>query len=372
MFHEDFYKKTLRWCEPHNGWGDHHNYRFAPDIRKLNNDTGFCNRLLHWELAYIINKKIGTDYKILLQYQHWPELDLLDLPYTYTDYPGITESNDLYLNFDYEKLRFKTIYNVREQSVKIADPIPKLLVEDMFITNDFNHLRTSNHWYADFGYKSMGMVDTSWYNQERPISTITLKHKKLEDILINTLHSVVGIHIRRFNGVTFNEENYEDVSPNLRKDLKELNSQKTVSSTEYEYIGDKTYFKIIDKMLKINPSQRFYLSTDMPVSFLQPFITKYGRKIITSHSFEHDFVTYLHNANVDVVRLQSYANAITNVIDLFSLGNCPFVLGVPHSTWTEFGWYYKEKHHCNIMDPEEIILNVYKDYNTNKSSLRNI
>ena len=71
-------------------------------------------------------------------------------------------------------------------------------------------------------------------------------------------------------------------------------------------------------------------------------------------------------------RLQHYANAITNVIDLFSLGNCPFVIGVPHSTWTEFGWYYKEKHYCNIMDPDEIILNLYKDYNTNKSSLRSI
>ena len=192
MSHEDYFRKTLRWCEPHNGWGDHHNYRFAPDIRKLNNDSGFCNRLLHWELGYIVNKKLGNDYKILLQYQHWPELDLLDMPNTFADYPGVSERNDLYWNFDYEKLRFKTVFDVRNQSVKLADAITKELAEEIFTENDFNELKNSNHWFADFGFKTMSMFDTSWYKSERPISTIRLKHKKLEDILKSFL---VGIYL---------------------------------------------------------------------------------------------------------------------------------------------------------------------------------
>jgi len=374
MFHEDYFQKTLRWCEPHNGWGDHHNYRFAPDIRKMYNDTGFCNRLLHWELAYIISKKIDSDYKILLQYQHWPELDLLDLPNTFTDYPGITERNDLYLNFDYELLRFKTVFNVRKQSVEVADPITKDMLTYMFDNNDFSSLLESNHWHANFGFQTMGSVDVSWYKESRPISRISLKHKNLEDILANTLHNVVGIHLRRFNGVTFTEENYNDVPTELKNDWKQANSKKRVSSTEYEYHTDTAYFEIMDKMLKINPSQKFYISTDMPVSFLKPFQDRYGNKIIHNHLFEHDFVTYLHNANIDVVRLQHYANAITNVIDLFALANCPFVIGVPHSTWSEFAYHYKQKYHCQIMDSDDLIVNQYKNYIDNKSnfSLRSI
>ena len=50
----------------HGGWGNQHNYRFHSDIRWSNNDTGLCNRLLHWD--YIMNSKLGFDFNILCQY----------------------------------------------------------------------------------------------------------------------------------------------------------------------------------------------------------------------------------------------------------------------------------------------------------------
>ena len=227
MFHQDYFTRTLRWVEPHNGWGDHHSCRHALDIRKTNNDSGFCNRLLHWELAYIINEKLNFDYKILLQYQHWPEMDLLDMPHTHVDYSGINDRNDLFWNFDYERLKFKTVFDVRKNEVKLADKISLEMAEEMFNTNNFLNLKNSNHWYSDFGFKTMTKIDTSWYNSKRPLSTITLKHKKLEDFLVNNVHNVVGIHLRRFNGVDFKEQDYEKIPVEFRNDLKKINSKGT-------------------------------------------------------------------------------------------------------------------------------------------------
>jgi hypothetical protein len=39
------YERTLRWLEPFGGW------------RGFTTDTGLCNRIFHWEVAYEINKQ---------------------------------------------------------------------------------------------------------------------------------------------------------------------------------------------------------------------------------------------------------------------------------------------------------------------------
>ena len=58
----------LKWVEP---WGGY----------KIPNDTGFCNRIFHWEFAYEVSKRNNFDFKILLQEQFWPEYKYIDLPY---------------------------------------------------------------------------------------------------------------------------------------------------------------------------------------------------------------------------------------------------------------------------------------------------
>lgn len=378
MFHQDYFARTLRWCEPHGGWGDHHNFRFANDIRKLNNDSGFCNRLLHWELGYIINEKLNNDYKILVQYQHWPEMDLLDLPHTHVDYSGTGDVNDLYWNFDYEKLKFKTVFDVRRQKVKLATPITSAKVKEMFKTQDFTELRESQHWYADFGFETMSRINTSWYRSTRPISKIKLKHKQLENLLTKTLSNVVGIHLRRFNGVDFREEDYESIPPKFREKMKLLNDTKSVVDTGYPYINDEFYFEIMDDMIKENPQQKFYLSTDLPTHYLTPFRDRYGDKILHSGFFQHQFVTYLYNAGIDVKKLELYANVVINVIDLFALATCPFVIGNPHSTWSEFAYYYKPKTFVSIGNEidgprSHEIKKMYKEhFKKNKNTVRKL
>ena len=366
MYFQDFFKKTLRWYEPHGGWGNQHNYRFHSDIRWSNNDTGLCNRLLHWELAYIINSKLGFDFNILCQYKIWPELDLLDLPYTYADYSDIKNENDLFWNWDYENLKFKTVFDVKNQSVKLADRIDIELAEEMFNSADFKKLRRSNHWYSDFGFKTMTKINTEWYNGPRPISQIKLKHRELEKILNDNLGDAVGIHLRRFNGVNFKEEDYDKVPKGLQPLLRKLNKQKSVVDTPYPWVEDEKYFEMIDEILKINPRQQFFISTDLPIKFLQPFIKRYGHRIHHVHHFEREFQTYIYNSNLDVYKLEKYANAIVNIIDLFGLAFCPFVIGASQSTWSEFAYYYKPKYHCSNEFELEEVINLYKDFNSHK------
>ena len=368
MYFEDFFKKTLRLPEPYGGWGNQHNYRFHTDIKWANNDTGFCNRLFHWELAYIMNSKLDFDFNIMLQYKMWPELDLLDLPYTFADYSDIRNENDLFWNWDYENLKFKTVFNLKENSVKLADRIDNDLLEEMFNSGVFTKLRKSNHWYSDFGWKTMTKIHTDWYNGPRPISEIKLKHKKLEDILKKGLNDAVGIHLRRFNGVNFKEEDYDKVPKGLQPLLRKINSKKSVVDTPYPFVDDSKYFEIIDEILKINPRQSFFISTDLPIKFLQPYVKRYGHRINHVHHFEKEFQTYLYNCNLDVHKISKYGNVLQNVIDLFGLSYCPFVIGASQSTWSEFAYYYKPKFHCHNEFELEEVVRLFKDYYFNKDT----
>ena len=86
------YEKTLRWLEPYGGWHE--------------NDTGLCNRIFHWEVAFELSRHNDYEYQILLQRKYWPELSLIELPQTkvYTSTEG-----DSY-NIDFLKCQGKTKY----------------------------------------------------------------------------------------------------------------------------------------------------------------------------------------------------------------------------------------------------------------------
>jgi N-glycosylase/DNA lyase len=48
--------------------------------------------------------------------------------------------------------------------------------------------------------------------------------------------------------------------------------------------------------------------------------------------------------------LIDYANVIDNLVDLFMLSNCPYIITSPGSSWSEFAKYYKDKESDNILD----------------------
>jgi hypothetical protein len=124
-----YFDKTLRWLEPFGGWGDHSNV-FDYIKPEFGMDTGFCNRILHWEVAHYLNEKNDFQYRILLQDVFWPELEILELPYTS---PVKMEKFSFGLHYpkEFNHLKFLTVYDIKNMKISMADSLSKSDIEKM-------------------------------------------------------------------------------------------------------------------------------------------------------------------------------------------------------------------------------------------------
>lgn len=319
------YNKTLRWLEPYGGWSE--------------NDTGLCNRIFHWEIAHEICKQNNYDFKIILQHLHWPELDLLYLPNTAT-FKFLEYEYGLYHEFKFQNLRFKTVFDLQNDDVRLASKIDRDKLDNMFKNNCFD-LTQDNHWYSDFGYEELQNYtrkNVKW----RPLTSITLRHHFIEDFLRRNTKDVIGIHIRRNSGVSIKEEDVLSLPEHIRKDFEELHTIKGAVNRGYKFFKDELYFKIIDRILEINPEQKFYISCDLPYEMFSYYKDKYQDKIITKEDFIPVVQDYLLSAGVDIRKLVR-GQVISNIVDLFSLSFCKFLVRSHRSTWSEFAVYYRNQ-----------------------------
>jgi hypothetical protein len=344
-----YFEKTLRWLEPFGGWGDHSNI-FDYVKPEFGTDTGFCNRILHWEVAYYLNEKNDFQYRILLQDMFWPELEILELPYTS---PVKMEkfSFGLHYPMEFNHLKFLTVYDIENMKVSMSDPLPKNVLEKMFLTENFN---LPKNVHSNFGYDDLvrllnlqnnpNLFDhLSIHNlKDRPLGKINIKYSFIRTLLENFAKDVVGIHIRRHNGVCVTEEDLETVPENIREDFKKFIEKSNSSHNAYRYYNDDFYFKIIDNLLRINPTQKFYISSDLPRKYLNHFYEKYPLNILDNTEIIKIVTNFLVDSNHDVYKMKTYGNVIENIVDLFTLSYCSFLVMSNKSTWSEFA-----KHHRN-------------------------
>lgn len=323
--------KTLRWVEPFS--------RTMDEIHR-SHDTGLCNRLLHWEIAQEINKHNNYEYTILLGQSRWPELDeLIELPNTKVSPELETET---------DRVKLKRL-------IDNATPIGKGKLNELLKSN---WKLEGYSFYSSFGHNTLqDLYDTKhkeFNSSERPISTITLKDKNLEDKIKSLTKGLVGIHIRRGRGIKYNQDNIETLPKEIREDyinFRKLEGEETRNFYIYDFVSDEVYFDIIDKFLKRNPTQKFYISHDMPDNLFTYFKEKYQGIVYTKEYFygliENKFKTPIQH--------------VKNVIDLFALSNTDIVLKHNISTWSTFAHKYKEKigfYHDDDID--EVIDNYLK------------
>jgi len=262
----------LKWPEP---WKGHNR----------TTDTGLCNRIYHWELAYEINKLNDFQFTILLENHWWPELEYLDIPYTLgSDSWGVDfkKNTELFDSNELEKDNFK--------------------------------LDTSKDWYPTCGYdysKFFWETDEYHYATERPLKKIKVKDKFIADRIVLMRDNVVGIHIRRGDGVAHQNISIKD-------------------DRVYRYIGDKDYLDIMKKIVEINPNQKFYLSTDIDKKKLGVY---------------YDNFDIIDSTDVNPNLKDPFE---ANVIDLFSLSYCSFLLTHIDSTWSEIATYYNRTPFVNV------------------------
>ena len=180
--------RYLRWAEP---WGG----------CLLPEDTGLCNRLLHWEIAFHISQENDFAFKILVEQPFWAELSYLDIPIT----EGIEKKHMRDKDYVYDPATF----------IKGAKPITLDMIDWMFKNQDWKLSRDTD-WFCDFGFNHVDEVQkfaktsptTNWWypkdwrEEFRPLKLIEFKNKNFQKLIEMKMKGVVGIHLRRHpNGV---------------------------------------------------------------------------------------------------------------------------------------------------------------------------
>jgi hypothetical protein len=327
------YERTLRWLEPFGGW------------RGFTADTGLCNRIFHWEVAYEINKQNNFKYYILLEEKYWPENKLLDIPTTKTITNIEGDPHEV------EKLKFIAVYDTINKKINTAKPLYSDNIEKMFREGSLK-LGDKGHYFSNFGYKELSnLYPNEVFNKiERPLSKIKLKHRSIEESIINEMKNVVGIHIRRGNGIPYTSEDLISLPENKRDKFSLIKRAVAEQShMAYSFHRDELYFNIMDNILKINPNQKFYISTDLPDDIMDYFYKKYRNNLVDKTFLLNVVYDYILNSGFkksDFV----YGNVVENLVDLFSLSYTSFLVKVPTSTWSIFAESYTKKESVFVTD----------------------
>lgn len=323
---------TLRWCEPFGG---------GLSLE----DTGLCNRLFHWEVAYELNKRNNFKFTILVEGEFWRELEYLDLPYTKVVHQKHGEHHLLH------QLKFKTVYNIDTQSVYMSEPLNKEKMDEMVTSKNFD-LSDKTHLYADFGYNYVNTLHKMKPRGVRGLQKIEFKNYNLADMISRYVKGCIGIHIRRGEGVYRTTVDIKSLPKKIREEL-------GVSEKDpvYRFYSDELYFNFIDKVLEKNPNQRFYISCDLPYDQYSYYVEKYGEdQILTRYNLVKQVVQYGETLGVlDTFDIQ----ALINILDLFSLSYCNFIVRSLASTWSEFSQIYNNSPYGFIHeDLDELVAKV--------------
>lgn len=374
--------KSIRILDPHDNWGEHNNgYYFAHHKKGANMDTGFCNRIFHWEVfADMVHQSKEQDLHLLVQRKIWPEIDLLEIPYTIgTIYRNKFHEWQSY--YDYDILHMKTVWNPKDKSVKLATPITEKNLLSMYKNQNFDFSK-GNNWYSDFGYYSLRSIYTKlnpsfkkdkpiFDETSRPLQQIRLKHTLVKEHMEKKYKDYIGIHIRRGNGVTISDDDILSMPEDTREAYRDwVKNNVKVMDDGYKFYQDEVYFELIDKILEINPRQMIYISHDLPDELMAQYYHRYGHHIIeTKMNSRYFYETFYANAGLDIPFLINYANVIDNVTDLFALAHCGFIIASPKSSWSEFAYCYKNVPWYNINDKFDVILENYKEFSLKQKSL---
>ena len=122
----------------------------------------------------------------------------------------------------------------------------------------------------------------------------------------------------------------------------------------FDYIIRKKY--IIQT--KLNPNQKFYISSDLPDEIMGYFYEKYGDNLIDKKNILNIVYDYIVTSGIQKSELE-YGNVVPNLVDLFSLSFCKFLIKVPTSTWSNFAENYVRKESAFVTEDWNIIKKKY-------------
>jgi len=373
------YKKTIRLLEPHGGWGissEYYNKNITNSNYKiiLNNDTGLCNRIFHWEaLHHAVVEANDDEVHIAVQKEWWPEIELLEIPDTVAVEYEPTRGNDWYSGIEQSNLYLKTIFDTSNNSLELSKQMTKEFFYNLFKNKNFEKILENNHWYLDEGYITLSSIGTDVFdykdgdefckklfinNKIRPIDKIHLKDNSVQKDITKKYQSYVGIHIRRGNGIHLTDEVIENLPADKKEEYVEYYKNNfKIDCEAYKFINDTEYYTSIDEILKINPKQKIYISHDLTDNLIENFYEKYPKNIVTKKDIRKKYYNHYKKRIPNLDHLIKYGNILDNVLDLFIFASCGFKVLYANSTWSEFaGKYRKPENQINLTSEQFIIM----------------
>ena len=98
----------------------------------------------------------------------------------------------------------------------------------------------------------------------------------------------------------------------------------------------------MNEILKVNPTQKFYLSSDLDVQKLKVFYDNFDIIDYRNVMSKLDSSVDLSKKYVSKVL---HKNCLKNIVDLFSLSYCNFIVMYYPSRWSAFAKSYRNINH---------------------------
>jgi len=284
-----------------------------------NEDTAFGNRMYHWLQSFCISYKTNFEYKVLVQSGYWPELVYITLPNTFA------RKHDIFL-YDNNEI------------------IPNLNREDIsniLFDGDLQKIKSQNHWSVSDWVVHDGFYQSS-VNEFLPdnvFKLIEFRSNEINSYIKEIFNDFISIHLRRYHGVQLKDGDIEDIPEHLRE--KYLNKKSKYTDPEYNnFIRDSEYFEIIDKILKNNPNQKFYISSDISPEYYQHYKERY-KNIFDKSDYEKEFIRILEKDHPPKLVKKTKIIAL-NMLDFFALANSKLIIMSDKSTWGKFAQKIKQ------------------------------
>ena len=284
-------------------------------------DSGWGNRIQCWEALSIIIKSAGTNHIIKVLPKHFPELNQVHFPNTeyieLSDVDGVPITNKDILKWD----------NINK----------------IHLDNNLNYITK-----YDFNYTTI--VNQNFFSaSEDQIKEIKLSNSELNKALDELTANVIGIHIRRGNGVHVDQEDLNSIPEQYRKFYRLC----IECDEAYDFYRDIEYFNFIDDKIKQNNDIKFYIGIDVEEEAIQYYKKKYPNRILTCNDVIIKLKSIIDKLKFLEPRLQLKTMGYI-LIDFFTLAKCKEVILSPFSSWSYMGCRITGKHGTEINNLDNI------------------
>lgn len=264
-------------------------------------DTGFGSRLYLWHHGFLMGRLFEWTYRIVFNLDQYPETYFFKFPNTYF----------------IPKEKFLT--GITHFTHVSDDTLEKIL------RREFNSDLLDDYLFVNSAPKGANMYAYG----KNPLSLITLHYDGLRDDLERLCKQYVGVHVRRYYGIKYTDEDLHHLPSSYQKDYKSA-AWKSNSDT-WKYLPDDVYLK---EMQNYSHDTMFYVSTDLP----DKYYLKYWKSILPGRvvtrrdikdQIEKIFVKYYGD---EILKESKKYKMLYQMIDWFVLLYCKEILILKPST----------------------------------------